>query len=118
MGEQKEEVKVAKPTKFCQNCGEEIDAKAEVCPKCGVRVKPMRVPKSPGLAAVLSVLLIGLGQFYNGQIGKGFLFLALGAISAFLTTFVIGFITTPILYIWSIIDAYKTAKKINAGEEI
>jgi len=40
------------------------------------------------------------------------------SISAFLTTFVIGFITTPILYVWSIIDAYKTAKKINAGEEV
>ena len=25
--------------KFCSNCGAEIDAKAEICPKCGVRVK-------------------------------------------------------------------------------
>lgn len=25
-------------TKFCQNCGSQIDAKAEICPKCGVKV--------------------------------------------------------------------------------
>jgi len=24
--------------KFCSNCGAEIDARAEICPKCGVRV--------------------------------------------------------------------------------
>ncbi|MFB6088721.1 MAG: zinc ribbon domain-containing protein [Candidatus Aenigmatarchaeota archaeon] len=27
-----------KQTKYCQNCGAEIDARAEVCPNCGVRV--------------------------------------------------------------------------------
>jgi len=26
-----------KPTKFCSNCGAEIDIRAEICPKCGVR---------------------------------------------------------------------------------
>mgnify|MGYP001101274297 CR=1 FL=1 len=25
-----------KPTKFCSNCGAEIDTKAKICPKCGV----------------------------------------------------------------------------------
>ena len=28
-------------TKYCINCGEEIDAGAEICPKCGVRVPPL-----------------------------------------------------------------------------
>jgi hypothetical protein len=28
---------------------------------------------------------------------------------------VIGFITTPLLWIWGMIDAYQTAEKINAG---
>lgn len=27
--------------------------------------------KNPGIAAVLSFLITGLGQIYNGQIGKG-----------------------------------------------
>ena len=25
---------------FCRNCGSEIDDRAEICPKCGVRVNP------------------------------------------------------------------------------
>lgn len=29
-----------KETKFCSNCGAEIDAKAKICPKCGVEQAP------------------------------------------------------------------------------
>ena len=28
-----------KSTKYCENCGAEIDAQAVICPKCGVPVK-------------------------------------------------------------------------------
>ncbi len=67
---------MAKETKFCPNCGAEIDKNAEICPKCGVRVMvPTYVEKkSTGIAAVLSFVFVGLGQIYNGQIGKGILF--------------------------------------------
>lgn len=41
-------------TKFCVNCGAEIDARAEICPKCGVRVAPPPSPLS-GQAATLKV---------------------------------------------------------------
>ena len=34
-------------------------------------------PKSPGVAAVLSFFWAGLGQIYNGEIGKGILFMIL-----------------------------------------
>ena len=54
--------------KFCSNCGETIDVRAEICPHCGVRVKNS---KSPTMAAFLSFLWTGLGQVYNGQVGKG-----------------------------------------------
>lgn len=33
-------------------------------------------PRDPGIAAVLSFFVCGLGQMYNGQIGKGLLMLA------------------------------------------
>lgn len=59
---------------------------------------------------------MGLGQIYNGQIGKGIIFLALYLISILLVTVVVGFITTPILWIWGMVDAYKTAEKINNGQ--
>ncbi|MCZ7398188.1 MAG: zinc ribbon domain-containing protein [Candidatus Methanoperedens sp.] len=42
---------------YCKNCGAEIDDKAEICPKCGVRVKPISISiekKSSGIAAIAS----------------------------------------------------------------
>ncbi len=115
-----------KRTKFCTNCGSEIDARAEICPKCGVRVAPPPPPmppqvvyverKSEGLAAVLSFLFVGLGQIYNGQIGKGILFIVLGVVFVFTMLFLIGFILYPLFWIYNIYDAYNTARQINAGQ--
>ena len=34
--------------------------------------------RNPLLAAILSVIVAGLGQIYNGQIGKGIVFIILG----------------------------------------
>ncbi len=108
---------MADETKFCSNCGVEIDAKAEICPNCGVRVKASTTgPKNSGVAAVLSFFVTGLGQIYNGEICKGILFIVLYAISIVLCFVLIGFLTTPILWIYGIYDAYKTAEKINASE--
>ena len=70
-------------------------------------------PKNSGLAAVLSFLLPGLGQMYNGEIGKGVLILIVQAVNFALTLIVIGFITGPIVLIWAVYDAYKTAERIN-----
>ena len=70
--------------------------------------------KSPGLAAVLSFFWPGLGQIYNGEIGKGLLIMFVQIINALLMLVLIGFITAPIVLIWSIYDAYKTAERINA----
>ncbi len=102
--------------KFCANCGNEIDEKAEICPKCGVRVK--QVPayidkKSSGIAVVLSFFIPGLGQIYNGQIGKGILFIIIGFILALSLIILIGFVLYPIFWIYNMYDAYKTAERIN-----
>lgn len=70
--------------------------------------------KSPGLAAVLSFLICGLGQIYNGQILKGLIFLVAYIISWWMMWIFIGFITTPILWVWGIVDAYHKAQKINS----
>ena len=111
-------------TKYCGNCGNQIDANAEICPDCGVRQPgyssqgPAYQQKNPGIAAVLSALWVGLGQIYNGEIVKGIILIIAYIISVCLTIILIGFITTPILWIFGIYDAYNTAKKINAGEVI
>jgi TM2 domain-containing membrane protein YozV len=106
----------------CSACGAGLsDPTAAFCPRCGnsiggasgERVIIVRSAKSPGIAAVLSFFWCGLGQIYNGEIGKGIAMMIAYAISAFLMYILIGFITTPILWIWGMFDAYRTAERIN-----
>lgn len=75
--------------------------------------QPPKFYKNPSVATVLSFLFMGLGQFYNGEIKKGVLFIALYIVSIILMSFIVGFITTPVLWIWGMIDANKSAKKLN-----
>jgi TM2 domain-containing membrane protein YozV len=108
----------SKNFKYCFNCAAEIDARAEICPKCGVRQPSLQKTefKSPGLAAVLSFLIPGLGQIYCGKIGKGILFLVLAIVSAVLIIiFLIGIPIYIIVWVINILDAHKTAKRINEG---
>ena len=60
--------------------------------------------QSPELAAVLSFFIPGLGQFYNGQAGKGLL------------VFCSSFLFLP--WALGVIDAFQTAQKIDRGEII
>jgi len=75
--------------------------------------QPPKFYKNPSIATILSFFFMGLGQIYNGQIGKGVVFIILYGISLVLMWVVIGFITTPILWIWGMVDANNSAKKIN-----
>lgn len=71
--------------KFCSDCGETIKARAEICPKCGVRqlATPSGLAatapngKSKIAAALLAFFLGGFGvhKFYLGQVGRGILYL-------------------------------------------
>lgn len=76
-------------------------------------IQPPKFYKNPSIATILSFFFMGLGQFYNGQIGKGVIFIILYIISVLLMFVLIGFITTPILWIWGMVDANKSAKSIN-----
>ncbi len=79
-------------------------------------MSPFKFPKTdknPGMAAILSFFLMGLGQAYNGETAKAVVFLILYAVSIFLTFFLIGFITIPLLWIWSMVDAYRSSIKKN-----
>ncbi len=69
--------------------------------------------KNPAVAAIFSFFFIGLGQAYNGEVAKAVVFLILYAVSIFLTFFIIGFVTIPILWIWSMADAYRSSQRIN-----
>ncbi|GAH45265.1 unnamed protein product [marine sediment metagenome] len=75
--------------------------------------QPPKFYKNPSIATILSFFFMGLGQIYNGQIGKGVVFIILYGISVALIWVGVGFVTTPILWIWGMIDANNSAKKIN-----
>ncbi len=82
-------------------------------------MSPFKFPKTdknPGTATALSFFLMGLGQAYNGETAKAVVFLILYAVSIFLTFFLIGFITIPLLWIWSMVDAYRSSQKMNQME--
>ncbi len=75
----------------------------------------VQLPKSPGLAAFLS-LLPGLGQVYNGQIARAFVFFFGWVGSIYLTAsgheFPFAFVI-PFVFLFNIIDAWKGATAIN-----
>lgn len=71
--------------------------------------------RSPTLAAVLSIIVAGLGQIYNGQVGKGVVFIILQLINGALTAVLIGWILMPVVGLWATVDAYLVAKRNNEG---
>lgn len=94
--------------KYCSECGSIIKAKAEICPKCGVRqgiiLSSLRVVAPNGKSRLAAILLavflgsFGFHKFYLKRIGIGFLYLL------FCWTFipsVLGFIDAIILLIMS-----------------
>lgn len=106
---------------YCKHCGSEVDKKAEICTKCGVRIRTSSIV-NPTSAAALSLFMPGVGQFYNRELWKGTTFLI--AISVLLVTSVVlivkhissGMIVGVlwlILWIYNVYDAYRCAKKIN-----
>ena len=115
-------------TKFCVHCGDSIDYNSEICPKCGVRqtvqihrtspVVPRDIPsKNPALAAILNVLIIGLGHVYLGRIMRGLGLLLFSYVILTFTAFSLGvdamWVMAIVLYIFSAYDGYNQAKRYN-----
>ncbi|WP_292603235.1 double zinc ribbon domain-containing protein [Methanobrevibacter sp. UBA212] len=118
-----------KDTKFCSNCGFEMPKASKFCPECGTtaeRVPPVMntttivVPsnKSSGLAALLSFLIIGLGQVYLGLTKKGIILFLLAIISGVLMMVLIGWITWLLVWGYAIYDAYNSCEKMKKGIEV
>lgn len=59
--------------KFCQECGEKINIKAEICPKCGVRqvnIQTQSITEDKWLITLLLCLFLGylgIHRFYTGH---------------------------------------------------
>lgn len=97
-------------------------------PVQGSTIYPVQPLKNPGVAAVLSFCLPGLGQIYNGQIMWGIIYLvvvmpgssliALGMSMALASTYVgvgvyLPLLLPAVMWIGNVVDAYKSAESIN-----
>jgi TM2 domain-containing membrane protein YozV len=118
----------------CPDCGQTVQEGDTFCEHCGAHLEPQRPvvqppppppppftaqpgtrpgtepgEKNPILAAVASLLFVGLGQVYNGQFAKGLL-IFFGAILG-------SILVVPGILVWlfGIFDAYRTSQKMNSG---
>lgn len=78
-------------------------------------LSPRDNAKSPVLAALLSFLLVGMGQVYIGQVEKGFVLL--GAVLLLLLTVVPGAPGLLIL-LANVLDAFLLARRLARGERV
>lgn len=64
-------------------------------------------PKSPAAASLLSAIIPGAGQLYNGQVGKGLTFF-------FVTCFLLALPPlAAVPWLWGVVDAYNGSKQQN-----
>ena len=96
----------ALPT-FCQKCGDRLPmmkAHAIACPNCGsdLKASSTSIPNQARTAGLLSLVLPGAGQVFNGQFLRGVLIFA--------TSWLI------IPWLFGVIDAYGTARRAELAQ--
>ncbi len=115
----------------CSNCGSQIAGNSKFCPNCGItlnntttnqnaggfknnysyngqNINITNTKKSPILALLLSLIIVGLGQLYLGDTKKAAIMFGL---AIFFSLFSFGILWFAVA-IWSAYDAYKTAKRL------
>ena len=111
-----EDVPPITATGFCPTCGTSFPPGiSKNCPTCGVNlVMPQKFInseiKNPGIAALCSFVIPGLGQVYNGEVGKAIAVL-IGTLVGALFFIVPG----VVVWIFGMYDAYSTAGKMTKG---
>jgi TM2 domain-containing membrane protein YozV len=123
---------------FCENCGKPLGENTTYCESCGAkagdadpaiatstsgnqRTVPVQTDqetarvqkKNPLIALILSLIITGVGQIYNGQVRKGVILLVV-----FFIVFIIFWPLALIVWLYGMYDAYTTAGTINNGDRI
>lgn len=81
--------------------------------------------KNPGLAAIASFFIPGIGQIYSGEVRKGIGFIIIGVIFGSIALilllqhrmmgpFLVSGASYLLLWMYNIYDAYRTAEVINS----
>lgn len=106
----------------CKNCDNEVYDKVEVCPHCGIRLRIV-VVKNPGVAAVLSFFVPGLGYIYNGNIIIGIVFFMIEILLLGIDTYLfrslqlreglIFLVIIFILWVYNVYSVYIVTEKVN-----
>lgn len=73
-----------------------------------VPMKRFALERIPILAAVLSFLVVGLGQVYNRDFRKGIVMFTCAVVCGIITVALVG-VGWPLIMVWSVIDAYNVA---------
>ncbi len=107
-----EEVPIQQPksTKYCANCGTQIDKNAAMCTNCGVRQTGSAGEKNPVIAGILSFLIVGLGQVYAGKPKRGIILFIVSVVLALLSWLIIPGILVFACWLIAIYDAYVLAQ--------
>jgi len=113
----------------CPQCGDIVRARLPMCPGCGFKQSDIGkeiifIPpkKNPAVAAVLSLLIVGIGQMYVGQVTRGMVFLVFCIVmNAFLVAPMFGGMGSLVFgllcNIMTAIDAHKQARMFNAEHD-
>jgi len=89
------------PTKYCFACGTLLDARAEICPKCGVRQAPPQQSFEAATAhtrritaGLLGIFLgaFGIHKFYLGRTAQGIVFVLAVVLTAGIGALITGLI--------------------------
>lgn len=78
--------------------------------------QPYLPAKDPTLAAILSLIIPGAGQFYAGAAIKGVLFMVGAVVSGLLTLMCIGWFFLIPIWIFAPIDAHGSARAFNRSQ--
>ena len=102
---------------YCRACGAVVDARADVCPSCGVRQRTGSALDdaieggNPVVAAALSAAFPGLGQLYNRELDRGIAIVVASVLAALSALVLVGFVLFPAVYVYAIYDAYRGAER-------
>jgi hypothetical protein len=121
-GERREVIEEQSPVGGCEGSIGSIAANATLNPEKSAGgstevsgLLPVDQPKSPGLAALLSFLLVGMGQIYLGQVEKGLCML--GVVLLVIMSAALSPLGVVILFL-NVLDAFLVGRRVRQGQQV